>query len=339
MQNYVSQVGGSPSSFGKSRIYNGDTLSVTLENGTSFTANYTATTQCDFRAASSVEDIYSTCVLASATSAAPSAVPTDPSDGEDGPSDLDSDSAAQWSLKGPFPNPIVVQDVNIPPSAGLVTGYNLQDASIAVLSIPDFKANVLPNPKNYQTFSNAVGDFINKSIQAQMKNVVIDLTGNGGGQIFLGYDTFKRVMLPLIVLSTSCAYYHQFFPDISPYIGYNVPSTPQWNAIGTAWTGLDANTSSEGESLPKDLNSPFVPFDAYQDIDDHGHVYTSWDQVAGPITDRSAKLTNSVRPHAIIFTYQGYTTDRYIDSACFQQLACLGRPQRRSISVHLRIRR
>ena len=78
-----------------------------------------------------------------------------------------------------------------------IVGYHLTDQSpsLAVLSIPTFEDNVTDDKSSQTTksFTDAVSNFINISKQKGMQKLILDLQGNGGGSIFLGYDTFRQV--------------------------------------------------------------------------------------------------------------------------------------------------
>ena len=216
-------------SFNSSSIYNGDSVSVVLENGTSFTSKFWASSGYNFQPFNTLSDIYSSLVLnlTAGATAAPTTIQTawpTPTDveGFGGDSEITTTAAAEDSLPskalwpnkysikyldesraaseplkqwgGPYPaNPISVQDdLGV---TGFVTGYTLDD-NLAVLSLPSFDA---PGSGNQTiptiAYSNTVGDFITKATKAGAQRVVIDLQANGGGKIFLGYEIFKRVII------------------------------------------------------------------------------------------------------------------------------------------------
>jgi hypothetical protein len=77
---------------------------------------------------------------------------------------------------------------------GSLSGYFLEDYSLAVLSIPSFQEF----GDAIGTFSGTVRDFIASSKAAGMEKFLIDLQQNYGGETLLAFDTFK-----------------QFFPEVS----------------------------------------------------------------------------------------------------------------------------
>ena len=72
---------------------------------------------------------------------------------------------------------------------GWVTGYFLNDVSVGVLSIPSFQAY----DDTVKDFSNTITDFLQRSKEAGMQKVLIDLQQNLGGSTLLAIDTFKQV--------------------------------------------------------------------------------------------------------------------------------------------------
>ena len=212
MSNQASGLGRASRAFNKSSIYNGDTLAVEFENGTSFTSNYIAYSACSITSLQSMEDIYNLCVLgippAGSTStptlpgaASTSLAATDLPDSAEATVAADYKAAqispiAASSWGGAYPtNPAVIQ--NDLGGSGIVTSYNLKEESLAVLSIPQFTKNnatgANPEALFIADFSATIGGFIENSTKEGMTKLVIDLTGNDGGSAILAFETFKRV--------------------------------------------------------------------------------------------------------------------------------------------------
>lgn len=82
--------------------------------------------------------------------------------------------------------------------SGVLTGYFLEDISTAVLSIPSF----LAFGDAVVTFSDTIGEFLQRSKKAGMRKVLIDVQQNLGGVNLLAVDAFKQVgfFLPLLGL-------------------------------------------------------------------------------------------------------------------------------------------
>jgi len=97
---------------------------------------------------------------------------------------------AQGWINSSYPeNPDVVQPNLGLVGGGVLTGYFLNESSIAVLSIPSFELT----REAINSFSATVGEFLSRSQEAGLKKVVIDVQQNGGGDTLLATDTFKQV--------------------------------------------------------------------------------------------------------------------------------------------------
>lgn len=116
---------------------------------------------------------------AAATSSESSAVSTD----------APEPSATSWPDSAYPDTPDVFQPGLYPDGSGLLTGYFLNDTSIAVLSIPSFQMF----GDDIGNFSNTVTQFLQRSKAAGLVKVVIDLQQNSGGDTLLAFDTFKQV--------------------------------------------------------------------------------------------------------------------------------------------------
>ena len=86
-------------------------------------------------------------------------------------------------------DPAVVQSDLSTTGGGFLTGYFLNDTLIGVLSIPSFE--VFGDALG--TFSTTIGEFIQRSKEAGMKKIIIDVQQNSGGNALLAFDTFKQV--------------------------------------------------------------------------------------------------------------------------------------------------
>jgi hypothetical protein len=76
--------------------------------------------------------------------------------------------------------------------SGYLTGYFVNESSLAVLSVPSFSMD-----RSYaESFTTVVGEFLSMSDAADMQKIIVDLQGNGGGDALLATDLFKHVSLP-----------------------------------------------------------------------------------------------------------------------------------------------
>ena len=99
--------------------------------------------------------------------------------------------ATSWPDSAYPENADVFQPNLYPSGGGFLTGYLLNDSSIAVLSIPSFQMY----GDDVDGFSNTVAEFLQRSKEAGMTKVVIDVQQNFGGDPLLAFDTFKQVSL------------------------------------------------------------------------------------------------------------------------------------------------
>jgi hypothetical protein len=86
-----------------------------------------------------------------------------------------------------FPTPEILH------SEGVIGGYYLSGQGyddVAVLSVPSFSPETDNGPAEFQDI---IGSFTKAAADAGKKKLVIDLRGNGGGLVFMGYDMFKQV--------------------------------------------------------------------------------------------------------------------------------------------------
>ncbi|KAL8913690.1 MAG: hypothetical protein Q9171_001540 [Xanthocarpia ochracea] len=151
--------------------------------------------------------IMSTVTATADPSAAPTALATATALEEDEP------QPTGWDYFPYPPNPVTVQpDLGF---GGVITGYFLNDDETAVLSIPTFEVNT----EAILTFSESVGEFIQKSRDAGRERMIIDLQRNGGGGNLLATDIFK-----------------QFFPSIDPFGGSRLRAHDTANILGNTFS-------------------------------------------------------------------------------------------------------
>ncbi|KAE8441124.1 hypothetical protein EG329_005836 [Mollisiaceae sp. DMI_Dod_QoI] len=138
-----------------------------------------------------------------------------------------------------------------------VTGYFLRDASIAVLSIPNFDSLADDGLSNFDA---AIAEFIARSQAAGMTKIVVDVQSNEGGQPLLAVDTFKR-----------------FFPNKDPYGGSRLRATPQANVMGQTLTSVFQDlTSTDDHQL---VDSEWVATTRLNA--NTNQTFTSWSEFFG----------------------------------------------------------
>jgi len=101
------------------------------------------------------------------------------------------------------------------------SGYD----DVAVLSVPSFSPKTDAGPAEFQDIT---GSFLKDAVAAGKKKLVIDLRGNGGGFVFLGYDMFK-----------------QLFPSMDPYGASQFRANEAFDLVGQFMTEYLKDTNYE----------------------------------------------------------------------------------------------
>ena len=261
--------------FGNRVLYRGDSINGTFENGTAFTWSFSAYSQWNLtgQGFDFPSDIYEKMVLVSPSSGTTNTTSKlekrqiiDPSDQQILPDDfvpVDIDvspyyqpypmiahespstnlSNATVRVANNFPTPDIAQEP-FGDGKGVVSGYllnasSLNDSSICVVSLPSFETGDEDEDKPPSTsFSKAVADTLIACKKANMTKVVVDVSGNGGGSIYQGYDTFKH-----------------FFPDLDPYQLVRSTASSADDAFGKFLTPIMVN---EGDMYGSELQSQAV---------------------------------------------------------------------------------
>ncbi|KAH7327288.1 hypothetical protein BKA65DRAFT_406328, partial [Rhexocercosporidium sp. MPI-PUGE-AT-0058] len=213
-----------------------DTMNLTFANGSDASENWRSKAQKNLTGITSGEELYRALLTPQP--------PTPPQ--PIGQSELTN---SLQELGAPYPRPVVVQEGL--GFGGFVSGYFLNETSVAVLSITSF---LMPG-ELAETAQDAVSQFLLKSKEAGMNKLVIDLQGNGGGTVLLGIDLFK-----------------QLFPTDEPFVGSRLRAHSSLDTIGRT-LGSIANA----ESML--LGSPFYFGNA---VDMDGRDFSDWADFYGP---------------------------------------------------------
>ncbi|KAL8686862.1 MAG: hypothetical protein Q9224_005318, partial [Gallowayella concinna] len=187
-------------------------------------------------------------------SANPSAVPTALATAT---TPEDERQVTGWDYFPYPPNPVTVQP-NLG-FGGVVTGYFLNDDATAVLSIPSFDVN----SEAILTFSDSVGDFLQKSKAAGKERVIIDLQRNGGGGNLLATDLFK-----------------QFFPSLDPSGGSRLRAHETANVLGNTFSAYYSSQYSNTTVTNAFAGSAWIA-QGYLNAET-GQNFSSWAELYGP---------------------------------------------------------
>ncbi|CAI6099746.1 unnamed protein product [Clonostachys chloroleuca] len=180
---------------------------------------------------------------------------------------------------------------------GIVSGYILQDDSIGVLSLPSYNPGESGTGTTALNYTNAVIEFITKAKESRVKKIVIDLSGNGGGAVFLGYTIFKL-----------------FFPSIKPSLLGRVRATPHINTIGSILTGVlqDRALPSDNLQFIYETYGGRIGLSAYDILDLDDREFESWSAFFGPRENNDDSFTNGARYNLSSSLME---TENYLDFA------------------------
>ncbi|KAI9819463.1 MAG: hypothetical protein M1827_006911 [Pycnora praestabilis] len=219
----------------------GSTTQLTFENGTTRSYSNFAYNVTDFTGVDSGESFYETFCSGSPPSAPNS-----------------STSANPYALTGGYQNPVIA----INDSSYSVAGYFLNDtahSNVAVLSVPSFE------PNDALAFQSVVQSFLASARAAKKTQLIIDLRGNGGGDIVLGYDLFK-----------------QLFPLLEPYGASRLRDHESLDIIGQQFSALSANNTNEQSNNTNVQAATQSPYDYRTEVQANGKDFSSWEQLYGP---------------------------------------------------------
>ncbi|KAI0181273.1 hypothetical protein GGR52DRAFT_523579 [Hypoxylon sp. FL1284] len=184
------------SPFFSSFVYLGPNLTLNYEDGTQETRQWVARVNpgADFSNILSGDDFYDRFCDPNAVDSTPAT----PSTGRAKPKPVLRRRASD--MNG-YPTPIVKDSAE-----GTTMGFFMNEAGledVAVLAISAFEeTDTLTYFKN---FRNTVSSFLNRSQAGKKQRLIIDLTSNGGGLVFAGFELFS-----------------QLFPTIDPFNADNI---------------------------------------------------------------------------------------------------------------------
>ena len=176
-----------------------------------------------------------------------------------------------------YPMPVIQHDdKEVELGAFFLNDVGLHE--VAVLSMNTFEPVASGDSTEFQGLINK---FLAYAKSNGRSKIIVDVSSNGGGSLFLGYDTFK-----------------QFFPKQEPNIGARYRYSEGLDIMGTAFGHI---TLQQAESNLYQ-SSGFSAGDMYlsplhytNSIDVDGNDFTSWDDMKGPVTINGASYTQIMR--------------------------------------------
>ncbi|KMQ44171.1 ClpP/crotonase-like domain [Trichophyton rubrum] len=158
--------------------------------------------------------------------------------------------------------PYVKPDVNS--TDGIVEGYFLKSwfPRTAVLVVKAFlaKGNTTEMELSY-----TIANFLDQCKKRKMRKLIIDVSGNGGGLVFLGYDLFKQLVPNGKILTPS-----------------NMRATQQLDAIGSRTNEL-LNKPLDPRAAEAE-NMRYSVFDLNTYLTANDTKFSSWIELYGPET-------------------------------------------------------
>lgn len=188
----LTRVSGTGGFFTSRGLYTGTKMSVTFENGTTKEFGHTATSTADFSGVKDGNTFYEKFCSGKQQATAASLTDYEHTAFRD-----HRFLTANPISYPPFP----LAQRTVPPVTplresmdGAAAGYFLEgkDSKVAVLNLRSF-VGAAENNDPLWDFSYTVTKFLEDCRKAGKEKLIVDVSGNRGGTIFLGYDTFKQV--------------------------------------------------------------------------------------------------------------------------------------------------
>ena len=139
-----------------------------------------------------------------------------------------------------------------------------EEPDLAVLAIPTFEAAVQVEFQDLTRQCLATANKLGK------KRLIIDLRGNGGGRVFLGYDLFE-----------------QLFPDQVAWGTWNARAFPLMHDMGEQISNYFEDNPNK---VRADSYSLLFNVDASEDI--HLEDWEDWEEFYGPVKTHGDEFTN-----------------------------------------------
>ncbi|KAI1914416.1 hypothetical protein LOZ39_000967 [Ophidiomyces ophidiicola] len=254
-------VSGYSGTFLKSGVLNpGNKITIGFENGTTKEFENSATSSADWTAVTDGPSFYNKfCGGESAplTSRAISEFnETAPSLHEQElPIDTPYNTFATRNTGGSDLKPVVKS------SSDEMFGYFLENSNVAVLRLTSFDAK--KNRYLIENYSHSITKFLTECRKAGKEKLIVDVSGNGGGIGFLGFDTFIQIA-----------------PNGKLQSPIEIAATEQFDLLGGTINRLLAD-----DTLPKAMAARFEKdklFDINSYVDNNGQKFKSWKEFFGP---------------------------------------------------------
>jgi len=170
-----------------------------------------------------------------------------------------------------YPTPVAIsEDLSL--SGYFLEGAGFEDTAVLVL-----QQMSEADPEGFQS---TMTDFMNQCRQSRKTQLIVDVQGNPGGTISLGYEVFK-----------------QLFPDILPYGAGTLRAHEGLDILGNYYTNFTSQLAQEnpGNLTLLQANNYYAQYSAESYANDSGQLFDNWDELYGPVETPQDNFTNLIR--------------------------------------------
>ncbi|KAH7392849.1 hypothetical protein BKA66DRAFT_438985 [Pyrenochaeta sp. MPI-SDFR-AT-0127] len=200
------------------------------------------------------------------------------------------------SLPG-YPKPIFIQE------SGRFSGYYFNESNygdVAVLAVPSFDptaidTNLIPRVAGFVQTQQQVRSFFANSVKQGKKKLVIDLRGNGGGTIDMGFELFRQIFPTMEPYGATRYRAHEAFHYYSAIVA----------DLAIEGTNIDGIMTSDWKDGDYGISSPFLWSNI---LDEKRQLYKNYSDYFGPYTLHDDTFTG-VRRYNFSDNIGGHTLD------------------------------
>ena len=286
--------------FAFGRDYVGDETSITFANGTTITEQNVAIFRgADFTGLSDGQSFYDLFCNATLKAAAQGYTLDGPSSGSKGVDKLQkhemhlkrrelikrqvesktvsvptatfqSVSQTATQLTG-YPTPVALSD-DLSLSGYFLEEEGFEDTAVLVLQVM--------SESDPESFQSSMTSFMDQCRSNNKQRLVIDVQGNPGGTISLGYEIFK-----------------QLFPSIFPYGAGTLRAHEGLDTLGSFYTNFTSQLFQEDSSNFTALlvANYYLQVSAEAYANSSGELFDSWESLYGPVKTPQDNFTNLIR--------------------------------------------
>lgn len=150
--------------------------------------------------------------------------------------------------------------------------FPTEQNDLAVLAMPSFE------PINVVDFEDTTRECLATAAKLGKKKFMVDLRGNGGGNVLMAYDVFK-----------------QLFPSIQPWGTTNFHAWTLFDQMGEVITKYYEGTTPANAGKKGFQDAFSSPFNSADLLNEHDGDFKSWDDFYGPVHVHGDTYTNLSR--------------------------------------------